>query len=146
MAAVDELIATLGQNVETGLGHFRRIEPKLKPGIYGPRELLCKLEWWLKVAADGVESVNAGGKPYQVHASDEEMDLRAVTRNTGKTVSQLAELTAGHQSRLAAAGAKLADAGSTIFIHGDGSADSASQRVEALSQRWKTSIGEIQGL
>ena len=92
MAAVDNLMSSLEQSVETGLGHFRRLEAeeKVRPGIYGPRELLCKLEWWHKVAAEGLESVGAGDKPYRIHVPDDEMDLRAVTRNTGKTVEQLA--------------------------------------------------------
>ena len=80
MAAVEDLINTLGQNVDTGLQHFQRLqaEGKLPPGIYGPRELLCKLTWWHQVAAEGIESVSDGGKPYQIYVSDDEIDLRAV--------------------------------------------------------------------
>ena len=145
MAAVEDLINTLGQNVDTGLQHFQRLqtEGKLPPGIYGPRELLCKLTWWHQVAAEGMESVSGGGDPYRIYVSDDEMDLRAVTRNTGKTVEQLSEAVEDHQRRIAAAAGKVNDS-AAIFVHGDGSEDTVSTRLEALSQRWQDSIAEIQ--
>ena len=148
MAAVDDLTATLGQQVETGLGHFRRLEAesKIRPGIYGPRELLCKLVWWHEVAADGMESVQAGGDPYRIYASDEEMDLRAVARHAGQPVSQLAAAAEAHQKRIAAAAPTISDPNATIFVHGDGAQDSVPQRLEALVQRWQASIAEVQGL
>jgi len=146
MAAVDDLITTLGQHVETGLGHFRRLqaEEKLRPGIYGPRELLCKLTWWHQVAAEGIESVNSGNKPYQIHVSDDEMDLRAVTRNTGKTVEQLSLAVEDHQKRIAAAVGTVTNSNAAVFIHGDGTEDTVAKRLEGLSQRWQSSIAEIQ--
>ncbi len=148
MAAVDDLIATLGQNVETGLGHFRRLqaESKLPLGVYGPRELLCKLVWWHQVAAESMESIGSGGDPYRVYAPDEEMDLRAVARQTGQPVSQLAANTEAYQKRIATAVSSISDPNTTIFVHGDGSQDSVPQRLEAMVQRWKTSIEEIQAL
>ena len=98
MAAVDDLIMTLGKHVEAGLSQFQRLEAegKIRPGVYGPRELLCKLVWWHQVAAEAMESVGSGGDPYRIYASDDEMDLRAVTRNTGKTVTQLSEAVLSH--------------------------------------------------
>ncbi|MDH3603464.1 MAG: hypothetical protein OEU26_27955 [Candidatus Tectomicrobia bacterium] len=146
MAAVDDLITTLGQNVETGLGQFQRLEAegKIRPGIFGPRELLCKLTWWHQVAAEAMESVGSGGDPYRIYASDDEMDLRAVTRNTGKTVAQLSEAVLSHQSRIAAAASKIADPNAAIFVHEDGTEDSVPKRLEATAQRWKASIEELQ--
>jgi hypothetical protein len=146
MAAVDDLIATLGHHVETGLGQFQRLEAegKIRPGVYGPRELLCKLTWWHQVAAEGMESVGSGGDPYRVYASDDEMDLRAVTRNTGKTVTQLSEAVLSHQKRIAAAAASIADPNVAIFVHEDGTEDSVPKRLEAIAQRWKSSSEELQ--
>lgn len=146
MAAVDNLMATLDDNVSTGLGHFRRLETegKIRPGVYGPRELLCKLEWWHKMAAEGLESVGSGGEPIRVYASDDEMDLRAVTRNTGKTVELLATAVESHQGRIAAALGSVADESVTIFVHEDGTEDSVSQRLDAIAQRWKASNAELQ--
>ena len=146
MAAVDDLITTIGQNVETGLGQFQRLEAegKIRPGVYGARELLCQLEWWHQVAADGIESVKSGGDPHRVYASDDEMDLRAVCRNTGRTVAQLSEAVLSHQSRIAAAASGISDPNAAIFVHGDGTEDSVPKRLEAIAQRWKASIEELQ--
>lgn len=146
MAAVDDLITTVGQQVETGLGQFQRLaaEGKIRPGVYGARELLCKLEWWHRVAAESIESVGSGGDPYRIYVSDDEMDLRAVTRNTGKTVAQLSEAVLSHQSRIAAAVSNIANPDTTVFVHGDGTEDSVSKRLEVIAQRWKTSSEELQ--
>ena len=99
---------------------------------------------WHQVAAEGMESVGGGNKAYQIHVSDDEMDLRAVTRNTGKTVEQLSVAVEDHQKRIAAAAGKVTDANAAVFIHGDGSSDTVAKRLEALSQRWQSSITEIQ--
>jgi hypothetical protein len=146
MAAVDDLITTLGKHVETGLSQFQRLEAegKIRPGVYGPRELLCKLTWWHQVAAEAMESVGSGGDPYRIYASDDEMDLRAVTRNTGKTVAQLSEAVLSHQSRIAAAASSIANPDAAIFVHGDGTEDSVPKRLEAIAQRWKSSSEELQ--
>jgi hypothetical protein len=146
MAAVNDLITTLGQHVETGLGQFKRLESegKIRPGTYGPRELLCKLTWWHQVAAEAMESVGSGGDPYRVYVSDDEMDLRAVTRNTGKTVDQLSEAVLSHQSRIAAAAPGMTNPDVAIFVHGDGTEDSVPKRLEAIAQRWKASSEELQ--
>lgn len=146
MAAVDDLITTLGKHVETGLSQFQRLEAegKIRPGVYGPRELLCKLTWWHQVAAEAMESVGSGGDPYRIYASDDEMDLRAVTRNTGKTVAQLSEAVLSHQSRIAAAASSIANPDAAIFVHEDGTEDSVPKRLEAIAQRWKSSSEELQ--
>lgn len=146
MAAVDDLITSLGQQVETGLGQFQRLEAegKIRPGVYGARELLCKLTWWHQVAAEAMESVGSGGDPYRIYASDDEMDLRAVTRNTGQTVDQLSEAVLSHQNRIAAAAPSISDPNVAIFVHEDGTEDSVPKRLEAITQRWKASIEELQ--
>jgi len=148
MASVDELVKTLGQTTETGLSHFRRLvaESKIKPGQFGPREELCKLVWWHQVTADGLESVGTGGKPYAIYASDDEMDARAVGRQAGKTVEQLATAAEEQQRRLAKAASQISDPNATVFIHDDGREDSVVQRLEAMTKRWQDSIEDIQAM
>lgn len=148
MASVDELVKTLGQTTETGLSHFRRLvaESKIRPGHFGPRELLCKLLWWHQAAAEGMESVATGGKPYSVYASDDEMESRAVGRQAGKTVEQLAVAVEGYQQRLTKAASQISDPNATVFVHEDGREDSVVQRLEAMEQRWQAAIEEVQAL
>lgn len=144
--AIDDLVAALDGQVETGLTQLRQLEAdgKIKMGTYGPRETLCQLVWWCATAADGMESVAAGGAPVRIYASDDEMDARAVGRLTGRTVAQLADQMEQAQARLRTAARSLTDPNASIFHHGDGRAASAPQCLEALSRRWQACLAELQ--
>ena len=144
--SIDDLIAALDQQVEMGLTQLRQLETegKIKMGAYGPRETLCQLVWWSATAADGMESVAAGGAPVRIYAPDDEMDARAVGRFTGRTVAQLAEQMEQAQTRLRTAARNLTDHSTSIFQHGDGRMDSTQQCLEALSRRWQGCLEELQ--
>ena len=144
--SLDDLITALDQQVETGLTRLRQLEAegKIKMGAYGPRETLCQIVWWSATAADGMESVAAGGAPVRIHAPDDEMDARAVGRFTGRTVEQLADRMEQAQARLRSAAQSLGDCGAPVFHHGDGRVDSTQQCLEALSRRWQACQAELQ--
>lgn len=146
--SIDDLTAALEQSVEDGLAHFRRLEAesKIEMGKHGPRETLCQLVWWHQASAEGMESVASGGAPYRIYASTEEMNARAVGRSAGQTVSQLADKVQQFQTRLLAAARALPDPQVTVFVHGDGSADTALQRLETIIQRWHACIEELQAV
>ena len=145
--SLDDLIAALDKQVETGLAQLRELEASggIKMGAYGPRESLCQIVWWCASAADGMESVAAGGEPVRIYAPDNEMDARAVGRLTGRTVGQLAEQMSQAQTRLRAAVRNLSDPEVAVFQHNDGRADSALRCLEELSRRWQECLGELQG-
>ena len=145
--SLDDLIAALDKQVETGLAQLRQLEANggIKMGAYGPRETLCQIVWWCASSADGMESVAAGGEPACIYAPDDEMDARAVGRFTGRTVAQLADQMVQAQTRLRAAAQSLTDHDATVFRHADGRADSAQQCVEELSRRWQECLAEFQG-
>ena len=144
--SLDDLIAALDEQVETGLTQLRQLEAegKVRMGAYGPRETLCQLVWWCATTADGMESVAAGGVPVRIHASDDEMDARAVGRFTGRTVAQLADQMEQAQARLRPAARRLTDHSAPVFQHSDGRADSAQQCLEELSRRWQACLAELQ--
>lgn len=144
--SLDDLIAALDKQVESGLAQLRELEANggIKMGAYGPRETLCQIVWWCATCADGMESVAAGGEPVRIYAPDGEMDARAVGRFTGRTVAQLADQMTQAQSRLRTAARSLADHNVSVFQHGDGRADSAQQCVEELSRRWQECLAELQ--
>ena len=144
--SIDDLITALDKQVETGLTQLRQLEAEgtIKMGAYGPRETLCQIVWWSATAADGMESVAAGGTPVRIHAPDDEMDARAVGRFTGRTVAQLADQMEQAQARLRTAARSLTDHNTSIFQHGDGRVDSAQQCLEALSRRWQACLAELQ--
>ena len=143
--SIDDLIAALDEQVKTGLIQLRQLEAdgKIKVAAYGPRETLCQLVWWCATAADGMESVATGGAPVRIHASDDEMNARAVGRLTGRTVAQLADQMEQAQARLRAAAQSLTDHSASVFHHGDGRTDSAQQCIAALSRRWQACLAEL---
>jgi len=146
--SMDESIAALEHSVEEGLSHFRRLEAeaKIQAGKWGPRETLCQLVWWHQASAEGMESVVSGGAPYHIYASTNEMNARAVGRFSGQSVAQLADKVQQYQTRLIAAARALANPQAIVFIHRDGSEDSAQRRFESITQQWKACVGEIQAV
>ena len=143
---MDDLIAALDKQVETGLAQLRQLEADggIKMGAYGPRETLCQIVWWCATSADAMESVAAGGEPIRIYAPDAEMDARAVGRFSGLTVVQLADQMVQAQKRLRTAARNLTDHNASVLQHSDGRADSAQQCVEELSRRWQECLAELQ--
>lgn len=148
MESIDASLSGLEQGVEAGLEHFSRLwdEGKIKMGKWGHRETLCARLWWTQATADGIEAVIAGGDPYRIWASDQEMDSRAVGRVAGQFVPQLADKAREAQARLDAAARKLSDLNSTVLIHGDGTEDSAQTCISRLTEQWNASAAELQGV
>ena len=54
--SLDDLIAALDKQVESGLAQLRELEANggIKMGAYGPRETLCQIVWWCATCADGM--------------------------------------------------------------------------------------------
>jgi hypothetical protein len=152
---IDSLIAALEQSVESGLAYFQGpgSQSKAKIGRYEPREFLCQLVWWHQATAEGMESVAAGGTPYRIYASVDEMNARAVARFAGKDVNQLGtygvslvDLARQWQARLVKAARALPDLNTTVLIMGDGSGRSAQQRLETIARHWNERVNELQAL
>jgi len=145
--SIDESLSGLEQSVEAGLQHFSRLwdEGKIKMGKWGYRETLCEGLWWIQAAADGIESVVAGGAPYRIWASDEEMNSRAVGRVAGQFVPELADKARMARARLETAVRKLGDLNAVVLIHGNGGEDSAQACINKLTEHWKACAAELQG-
>jgi hypothetical protein len=152
---IDSLITALEQSVEAGLAYFQGQggQSKVKIGRYEPREFLCQLAWWHQVTAEGMESVAAGGAPYRIYASVDEMNARAVGRLAGRDVNQsgtygasLVDLTHQWQARLVKAARALPDLNTTVLIMSDGSGSSAQQRLETIARHWSERVNELQAL
>ncbi len=152
---IDSLITALEQSVESGLAYFQGPggQSKVKIGRYEPREFLCQLVWWHQATAEGMESVAAGGAPYRIYASVDEMNARAVARFAGKDIHQsgtygasLVDLARQWQARLVKAARALPDLSTTVLIIGDGSGRSVQQRLETIARHWGERVNELQAL
>lgn len=146
--SIDDLITALEHSVEVGLAHFRRLEAesKIKMGHVGPRETLCQLVWWHQASVEGLEAIGAGKPPNRIYASTDEMNARALGRLAGQSVAQLIEKVEHFQARLENAARALPDPGATVFVHGNGSEDSAQQRLEAMRLHWNACSEALQAL
>jgi len=152
---IDSLITALEQSVESGLAYFQGpgSQSKVKIGRYEPREFLCQLVWWHQVTAEGMESVAAGGAPYRIYASVDEMNARAVARFAGRDVNQpgtygasLVDLARQWQARMVKASRALPELNTTVLIMGDGSGRSVQQRLETIARHWSERVNELQAL
>jgi hypothetical protein len=122
-------------------------------GHWGPREVLCHLIWWHQATAEGMESVAAGGAPYRIYASVDEMNARAVGRMAGTDINEsttygasLVDSARQWQARLVKAARALPDPNTIVLIMGDGNGRSVQQRLETIAHRWSELIKELQAL
>jgi Mycothiol maleylpyruvate isomerase N-terminal domain len=145
---MESLIAALERSVEAGLSYFQGPggQAKVRIGRWGPREVLCHLVWWHQATVEGMESVLAGGAPYRIYASVDEMNARAVGRLAGKNIAQLADLVRQFQARLVKAARALPDPQATVLVLGDGSGRSVQQRLETIAHHWDEHVKELQVL
>ena len=100
-----------------------------------------------------MESVAAGGAPYRIYASVDEMNARAVGRMAGTDINQsttygasLVDSARQWQARLVKAARALPDPNTTVLIMGDGNGRSVQQRLETIAHRWSELIKELQAL
>ena len=100
-----------------------------------------------------MESVAAGGAPYRIYASVDEMNARAVGRMAGKDINQsatygasLVDLARQWQARLVQAARALPDPNTIVLVLGDGNGRSVQQRLETIAHHWGEHIKELQAL
>ena len=143
---IEALIRALEQSVEAGLTYLQGPggQARIKVGIWGPREVLCHLVWWHQATVEGIESVLAGGKPYRLYASVDEMNARAVGRLADRDIAQLAELARQLQARLVKAARALPDPNATVLVTGDGSGRSVLQRLETIARHWSEHVHALE--
>ncbi|MGE3536453.1 MAG: DinB family protein [Candidatus Tectimicrobiota bacterium] len=143
---IEERLTTLAQSVTVGLAYFEGPggQSTARIGRWSPREVLCHLLWWHQVTVEGLESVAAGGAPYRIYASVDEMNARAVARLAGRSMEQLADMTRQWQERLLTAARAVADPNTAIMILSDGNGRSLQQRLDNIILEWNTHVKEWQ--
>lgn len=143
---LDALIGSAEEAVDAGLKYFSGPgeSSTVRIDLWEPREVLCHLIFWHQASADGMESVAAGGEPYRVYASTDEMNARAVGRQAGKDMKDLVQQARDAQARLIAAARAMPDASATVLVRADGSSASAADRLETIARHWSAHVAELQ--
>ena len=152
---IDDLIAALERSVESGLAYFQGpgSQSTVKVGRYEPRDIFAQLVWWHQATAEGMEAVVAGGAPYRMYASVDEMNARAVGRLAGRAIDQsgtygvsLVDLARQWQERLVKAARAIPDPNATVLVMGDGRERSVLQRLDTIARHWNEQVRELQAL
>ena len=80
---LDSLLEALAEAVGQARAYFLKLdgEAVVRPGAWGPAEVLSHLVFWHRANLEGMESVLAGGQPYQPGASIEELNVGGAERN-----------------------------------------------------------------
>jgi hypothetical protein len=143
---LDDLVTSLEQSVDAGLAYFEGpgSTSRVKLGRYGPREILCQLVWWHQATLEGLESVAAGGAPYRIYASVDEMNARAVGRFAAKSLQQLLVMGREAQTKLVKAARACTDPGAVVVVMGDGQGRSLQQRLEVIAPHWQEQVKALQ--
>jgi hypothetical protein len=141
---IDTLIKEVEDAVQESLSYFEGAAgSELRIDIWTPREVLCHMIYWHEATTEGMESVAAGGDPYRIYASTDEMNARAVGRASGKSVPQFIEQAQQLQDRLVSAARAMPDPNVTVLVRGDGSEATAVQRLERIANHWRKHIREL---
>ncbi len=139
-ADIEELIADVEQAVAEGLDYFAGLHDGSHPDA---EWVLRHMFFWHRASVEGMESVLAGGQPFHIPGSIDEMNASAVADTSGLTTSEIVESLRDLQARMVAAVRKFADPEVTVVVLHDGTERPASQRLRMTSFHWKGHLSEL---
>ena len=143
---LEPLIAGVETVVEEALSYFQGpgATSQVRVGEWGAREVLCHFLFWHEATAQGMESVAGGGEPFQVEATTDEMNARAIADQAGKGLPELIREAQRIEARLVKGARALADLGETVLVRSDGRGLSGRQRLELIADHWREHLSELQ--
>jgi hypothetical protein len=138
----DELIAELDAAVRETLGFFEGPAGASKARVddWGTWEVLLHFLYWHHATAWCITSVNAGGPPWKLPGTADEVNAVSVKFHEGESFADLlAQLQRAQQRMLRAAGA-VEDLDAIAVIAADGRNVSIRQRLEAIPRHWRSHV------
>ncbi len=141
-ANIEELIADVEQAVAEGLDYFAGADYGAQPEA---EWVLRHMLFWHRASVEGMESVLAGGGPFRIPGTVDEMNARAAADTAGLTTAQLVEVLRDLQSRMVAAVRRFDDTETTVVVVHDGTERPASQRLRMTAFHWKGHLEELSG-
>ncbi len=141
-ANIEELIADVEQAVAEGLAYFAGLHEGSHPDA---EWVLRHMPFWHRASVEGMESVLAGGQPFRIPGTVDELNASAVADTAGLTASELVEVLRDLQARMVAAVRKFDDPEVTVVVLHDGTERPASQRLRMTAFHWKGHLSELRG-
>ena len=139
-ADIERLIEDVERVVGEGLAYFAGVDYGSRPEV---EWVLRHMLFWHRASAEGMESVLAGGPPFRISGTVDEMNARAAADTAGLTTAQLVEVLRDLQSRMVAAVRKLDDPEVTVVVLHDGTERAASQRLRMIAFHWRGHLEEL---
>ena len=137
---IEDLIDDVERVVSEGLDYFAGQDYESRPDV---EWVLRHMVFWHRVSAEGMESVLAGGPPFRIPGTVDEMNARADLDTAGLTTAELVEVLRDLQARMVAAVRKLDDPEVTVVVPHDGTERPASQRLRMTAFHWKGHMEDL---
>jgi hypothetical protein len=137
---IEDLIADVDVVVADGLAYFAGVDYGSRPEV---EWVLRHMLFWHRASAEGMESVLAGGSPFRIAGTVDEMNDRAAADTAGLTTTEIVDALRDLQARMVAAVRKLDDPETTVVVLHDGTERPASQRLRMTAFHWKGHLEEL---
>lgn len=138
--SIEGLIEEVEQAVAEGLAYFSGVDYGSNPDV---EWVLRHMVFWHRVSVEGMESVLAGGEPFRISGTTDEMNARAAADTAGLTTADIVETLTDFQARMVAAVRKFDDHEVTVVVLQDGTERPASQRLRMTAFHWKGHLSEL---
>ena len=139
-AEIEGLIEEAEQTVAEGLAYFSGVDYEAQPEA---EWVLRHMVFWHRVSVEGMESVLAGGEPFRISGTTDEVNARASADTAGLTTAEVVDALRDFQARMVAAVRKLDDPEVTVVVLKDGTERPASQRLRMTAFHWKGHLAEL---
>ena len=139
-ADIEERIADVEQAVADGLVYFAGLDYESQPDA---EWVLRHMVFWHRASVEGMESVLAGGPPFRIPGTVDEMNARAGADTAGLTTAEIVVALRDLHARMVAAVRKFDDPEVTVVVLHDGTERPASQRLRMTAFHWKGHLSEL---
>ncbi len=143
---LDSLLEALAEAVGQARAYFLKLdgEAVVRPGAWGPAEVLSHLVFWHRANLEGIESVLAGGQPYKPDATIDELNARELHEMAGSSVADLLAEWEDLQSRLDGTARAMPDPEAVVRIYSDGTERSLFERIQEVAGHVAEHLKELE--
>ena len=139
-ADIEGLIEEVERTVAEGLAYFSGVDYGSRPDV---EWVLRHMVFWHRASVEGMESVLAGGPPFRIPGTVDEMNARVAADTAGLTTTEIVDALRDLQARMVASVRKFDDPEVTVVVLQDGTERPASQRLRMTAFHWKGHLAAL---